>query len=164
MSALTGSVIHALRMLGGLDIKIDHDPFVVAADDNEIKRLIGGVQLLMRHIGREIDVVAGIYVGHELEPRAPAYLSAPADDVDGNLVAPVVMRSGPGAGRERNRPDPRSTAAGAGKVEGGRASGRRRAEHSATHRLAAHNLYASGSPLYCFGHDRLRRQLLRESG
>ena len=51
---------HVLRCFDRLDIEIDHHRLTIAADEHAFERLLAaGIDLLVRHIGRDVDEVAG---------------------------------------------------------------------------------------------------------
>src|SRR5579859_3708002 len=65
---------HFLRPFDGLDVEIDDDRIVVAAHQHAFERLVGrGVDLLVRHIGRDIDEVARARLGDKFEMLAPTH-------------------------------------------------------------------------------------------
>src|SRR5271169_5983977 len=65
---------HGLGLLHRLDIQIDHHSFVVAAHQHAFQRLgCRGIDLLMRHPGRNIDEVAGAALRLVFEMLAPTH-------------------------------------------------------------------------------------------
>src|SRR5215831_10146974 len=51
---------HRLRLLDRLDVEVDRDRLAVAANQNAFQHLIAaGIDLLMRHVGRDEDEIAG---------------------------------------------------------------------------------------------------------
>ena len=73
----------------GLDVgqvEVHDDRLLAAAHEHARQRLAGvGVDLLVGHVGRHEDEVAGAGLGDELQPLAPAHPRAPGDDVDDAL-------------------------------------------------------------------------------
>src|ERR1700730_15914752 len=106
------------RLFGRHDVEIDRDSFVVAAHDDEIKRsVVAEVELLMRHIRCKICKVARVDFRCKLEPFSPANLSASFHNIDGNLVAPMMMRSSLRPRRQRDCADPSFPPSGASEVK-----------------------------------------------
>src|ERR1700733_16205090 len=84
-----------LRLFHRLDVEIDRDRLAVAAHQHAFKHLVGaGVDLLMRHIGRNKNEVAGIGFRRELQLLAPAHPRLALDDEDDALEMTVMMRTG----------------------------------------------------------------------
>lgn len=62
---------HRLRFLRRLDVEIDHHRLAVAADHDAFEQFVAaGVELLVRHIGRHKDEIAGTGLGREFEMLA----------------------------------------------------------------------------------------------
>jgi hypothetical protein len=79
-------------LLDGRHVETDRDLLVVAADHGELDAVaLVGVELLVRHEGREVDEVAGVHVGREFEPLSPVDLKPARDDIDGDLVTAVMV-------------------------------------------------------------------------
>src|SRR5262245_21361471 len=65
---------HRLRLLDRLDVEIDRDRLAVAAHQHAFQYLVAaGIDLLMRHIGRHEDEIAGAGFRSELQLLAPAH-------------------------------------------------------------------------------------------
>ena len=73
-----------------------HHGLLPAAHEHAFERLVGRVDLLVRHVGRDEDEVARARLGDILEPLAPPHPRPAVDDVDHALQGTVVM--GPGLG------------------------------------------------------------------
>jgi hypothetical protein len=81
----------ALRLFGTQSVHLNHYPFPATANHDEIKRLVGvQVHLLMRHVRREVNEITGIHLSFKLKLLSPTYLAAPFDDVDSDLVTPMM--------------------------------------------------------------------------
>ena len=66
-----------LRLLDRLDVEIDDHRLVVAAHHDALERLVaGGVDLLVRDVGRHEDEVAGAGLGDDIPDGRPS-ASAP---------------------------------------------------------------------------------------
>src|SRR6202020_3589279 len=95
-------------------VEIDYDRLLAAAHQHAgQRRLVTGVDLLVRDEGRHVDEIARAGFGHEFETVAPAHAGAPADHIDDALYGPMVMRpslrlrvndDGPGPQLLRPRP------------------------------------------------------------
>jgi hypothetical protein len=60
--------LHRLGLLDRLDVEVHRDRLAVAAAEHALERLVGaGVDLLVRHVGRDVDEVARPGLGGELE-------------------------------------------------------------------------------------------------
>jgi hypothetical protein len=116
---------HVFRLLHRLDVEVDHHRLVVAAHQHALQGLVGrGVDLLVRHVRRHIDEVAGPGLGGEFQLLAPAHPGAAADHIDHALQRSVVMRAGLGAGVDVHRAGPQLLRPDPGEVD------RRRAVHA----------------------------------
>jgi hypothetical protein len=84
--------------LRALDIQVDDNRFLAAADHHGFHRLIRTrVHLLMRHEGRHVDEISGSGFLDELQVIAPAKAGAAANDVQNSLQLNVMVS--PRAGR-----------------------------------------------------------------
>src|SRR6185312_11197629 len=71
----------------------------VRAHEHAFERLVGaGIDLLMRHVRRHIDEIAGAGLGDEFQILAPAHARLAAQNVDHAFQCAVMMRSGFGVG------------------------------------------------------------------
>ena len=91
------NVVHPLHVLGiGFDIgqvEVDDDRLLVAADDDARQRCVGtGVDLLVRHVRRDVDEVAGPGFRGEFEMVAPPHPGASRNHIDHALEVSVVVR------------------------------------------------------------------------
>src|SRR5262249_6361879 len=128
-------------------VEVDRDPLAVTANDHEIKRLVGvDVQLLMRHIRREVDEIARTHLGDKLEPLSPTDTPAPFHDVNRHLMTPMVMRTGLCMGRQRDGADPRFSSPGTGEIKCGRATCAGGSKRRSRERASPGNLHAVGAP------------------
>src|ERR1700722_128170 len=74
-------------------VEIDHDWLLAAAHQYAgQRRLVAGVDLLVRDKGRHVDEIAPTGFGHKLEPVAPAHAGAPTDNVVDTRHGPMVIR------------------------------------------------------------------------
>src|SRR5713101_8405843 len=90
---------HFLRRFHGRDIKIDNHRFLPRAHEHTFKRLIAtGIDLLVRHVGRDIDKISGSSFRRILEPLAPAHAGPALDHEDDAFQVAVMMRAGLGIG------------------------------------------------------------------
>src|ERR1051326_5641057 len=93
--------------LGAYDIQIYHDRILAAADNHRLDRSVGeSVDLLVRYKRGNIDKIARVGFGHELQMLAPAEAGATADDVEHGFQFAVVVRSGRRARLHDHRPGP----------------------------------------------------------
>ena len=102
----------ALRSFGGVfgtwNLEVDDDRLLAAANDYGLHRLIfAGVQLLMRHVGRDIDEVSRASFIDEFQMISPAKAGAAAHDVDHGFEFPMVMGTSLRVGmyKHRSRPE-----------------------------------------------------------
>ena len=110
--------------LDRLDIEIDYHRLLAAAHDHARQRRVGrGVDLLMRHEGRNKDEIARPGFGDVFEMFAPAHPRAPGDDVDDAFKFAVMMRAGLRVRFDPDRARPDFLRSGASVVD------RRRARH-----------------------------------
>src|SRR3954465_12441909 len=76
-------------------IEVDHDRLLTAAHDDAGERLVSaGIDLLVRHVRRDVDEVAGTRLRRELESLPPTHPRLAADHVDHALDRTVMMRTG----------------------------------------------------------------------
>jgi hypothetical protein len=151
--AFIGLIFYAFWMLDRRNIEVDHNPFVVTANYDEIKRFFCiKVQLLMWHIRCEVNEITGTHLCCKLEPLSPTYLTTPFYDIDSNLVTPMVMRPSLCMGLKGDCADPGFSSPNTGKIKCGCTSSTGRSKHDSIEQLGSHNLYAVGSPLYRFRH------------
>src|SRR4051812_25142471 len=65
---------HGLGLLDRLDVEVDRDRLAVAAHQHAFQHLVrAGVDLLMRHVGRDENEIAGAGLRGELQALAPAH-------------------------------------------------------------------------------------------
>ncbi len=115
------------RLLHRLDVEIDHHRLVVGAHQNAFERRVGGgVDLLMRHIGRHEDEVARPGLGDIFQMIAPAHARLALDHVDDAFQCAMVMGAGLGIGLDLHRARPDLLGADAGEVDRGGAVHARR--------------------------------------
>src|SRR6476660_6180554 len=74
---------HGLGLLDRLDVEIDRDRLAVTAHQHAFQHLVAaGVDLLMRHVRRHEDEIAGVGLGGELQLLAPARPRLALHDID----------------------------------------------------------------------------------
>ena len=118
---------HVLGLLDRLDIEIDDDGLVVAADNDAFERLVGGgVDLLVRHEGRHEDEVAGAGLGDEFEAITPPHPSPALDDVDDAFERAVMVGARLGIGVYGDGAGPDLLGTDAREIDGGGAAHARR--------------------------------------
>src|SRR5262249_30374270 len=111
---------HLLWLLHYRYVQIDDHWLLTTPDHNARERLaVARIDLLMWHVGGDVDEVTRTRVGDELQLLAPAHARRAADDVDDALERAVVVRAGPGPGLDDSSPSPESLRARAGAVDGG---------------------------------------------
>src|SRR5688572_1579691 len=100
--------IYTLSLHDALPIfEIHHHRLVVAADHHAFERLAAArIDLLVGHERRDIDEVARIGFGGELEPLAPAHPRLAAQHVDDALELAMMVRSRLGVGVDGHRTCP----------------------------------------------------------
>ena len=146
---------HGLRLLHRRDVEIDGDGLAVAAHQHAFQHLVGaGIDLLMRHIGRDEDEIAGVGLGGELQMLAPAHARLAAHHIDDAFEMAVMMRAGLGIGLDRHRAGPQFLRAGAGKIDRGLAIHARRRRHIGIELIARNDAHAVMLPAFCGGMGR----------
>src|SRR5262245_22177422 len=111
---------HRLRLLYRFDIEIDRDRLAVAAHQDAFQDLVAaGVDLLMRHVRRHEDEIAGAGFGGELQLLAPAHPRLALHHIDDALEMAVMMRAGLRVGPDRDGARPQLLRTGAGKIDRG---------------------------------------------
>jgi len=86
---------YGLRLLHRLDVEIDRDGLTVAAHQHALQNLVrAGIDLLMRHVRRDEDEIAGIGLGRELQMLAPAHPRPAANHVDDAFKMAVMVGAG----------------------------------------------------------------------
>jgi hypothetical protein len=87
------------RRFGRGDVEVDDDRLLAGAHQDAFERLVAaGIDLLVRHIGRHVDEIAGAGLGDEFQMLAPPHPRPALDDEDDALEVAVVMRPGLGIG------------------------------------------------------------------
>src|SRR4029077_6841274 len=85
---------HEFRNLYRRDVEIDNEALLPASCQHAVKPSIRArVDLLMRHVGRDIDEIPCRGLGDEFQAVAPAHAGKAADYIDHTFQIPVVMRS-----------------------------------------------------------------------
>src|SRR5690606_4268175 len=88
-----------LRLLDRFDVEIDDDRLVVAPYQYAFQRLVAGrVDLLVRHIGRHEDEIAGARLRDEFQLLAPTHARLAANYIDDALERTVMVCTGLGVG------------------------------------------------------------------
>src|SRR5690242_20343322 len=118
---------HRLRLLDRLDIEIDGHRLSVGAHQHAFQDLVRtGIDLLVRHIGRHEDEVAGAGFRGELQLLAPAHPRLALHDIDDAFQMAMMMRAGLGVGPDRDGAGPELLCAGAREIDRGLAIHARR--------------------------------------
>jgi hypothetical protein len=118
-----------LRRLGGLDIQIDDDGILTAADEDATENFgLARVALLMGHERRNENEIAGPRLRDKLQLLAPAHTRPAVDDVDNAFQLAMMVRAGFGVGIDPDRACPKFAGPGAdmGDRSGSRHPGRLR--------------------------------------
>src|SRR3984885_8023913 len=103
-------------------VEIDYDRLLAAAHQHaRQRRLVAGVDLLVRDEGRHVDEIARGGFGHEFEPVTPAHAGASADHIDDAFDRPMVVRPGLGFGVDNDGSSPQLLRSRAGVGDGRRA-------------------------------------------
>ena len=111
---------HRLRLFHRLDVEIDRDRLAVAAHQHAFQHLVtAGIDLLMRHIGRDENEIAGIGFRHELQMLAPAHPRLAFHHIDDALEVAVMMRAGFGVGFDGHGAGPQFLRADPGEIDRG---------------------------------------------
>src|SRR5438477_557158 len=100
--------VHRLRRLDDGDVQIDDDRLLIAPHEYALKRLVdGGIDLLMRHIRRDVNEVARPSLGDVLEAITPPHSRPPFHHIDHTLERAMMVRAGLRVrlNRHRARPD-----------------------------------------------------------
>src|SRR5271165_6521242 len=98
---------HRFRLFDRSYIEVDDRRLAAAADEHAFKRLVlVRVDLLVGHVRRHVNEVAGTGFRGVLERLTPAHPRAPADDVDDALEVPVMVRARFRVGPNRDRAGP----------------------------------------------------------
>ena len=78
-----------------LQIQIDHYRILSAADNDGFTRLIRTcIDFLMRHIGRNVNEIAGSGFIAELETLSPAHSGSSPHDIEHGFQFAMMMRPG----------------------------------------------------------------------
>src|SRR4051794_8095200 len=109
---------HCFRFLDRLDIEIDRNRLAIAAHQHAFEHLVtAGVNLLVRHVGRDENKIAGIGFRGELQMLAPTHPRLSLDDVDDAFEMTMMMRTGLGIRLYRHGAGPQFLRANAGEVD-----------------------------------------------
>src|SRR5580700_2882367 len=101
--------------LGAFEVKIDHHRVLTAAYHDRFTRLVGeSVDLLVRHVGRNVDEVARSGLAAEFQAFSPPHAGPAANYVEDGFQLAVVMGSSLGVGLHQHRTGPQFGRAGAG--------------------------------------------------
>lgn len=80
---------------GTVDIEVDHDRLLAAADDHRLNGLVRkSIHLLMRHERWDIDEVTGICFRDEFQMVAPAETGTPTHNVKNCFKFAVMVSAG----------------------------------------------------------------------
>src|SRR4051794_6172679 len=87
--------VHLFGLLDDWDIEVDDHGLLAAAAEHAGERLrVARVDFLVRHVGRDVDEVAGTGFGDELQLVAPAHARLAAHDVDDAFDGAVMVGAG----------------------------------------------------------------------
>ena len=107
MEWLRGTVRDGFRTL---QLQIDDDRFLPAADNNSFARLVGeSIDFLMRHVRGNINEVTRPGFSAEFQTVSPPHACAAANDVKNGLQFPMVMRTRLGVRLHHHRTRPQLT-------------------------------------------------------
>jgi len=121
---------HGLRLFDRLDVEIDRHRLAVRAHQHTFQHFVATrIDLLMRHVRRHIDEIAGTGLRGELQMLAPAHPRLALHHIDDALEVAVMMRAGLGVGPDRHRAGPQFLRAGAREIDRGLAVHARRRRH-----------------------------------
>src|SRR5579859_5303088 len=82
------------RRFRSLDVEVDHDRFLSAANEYAVQWLITtGIDLLMRHIWRHKDKVSRSSFGDKLQMRSPAHSGTATHHINDAFHRAVMMRT-----------------------------------------------------------------------
>ena len=110
---------HLLGLFRRLYIEVHRHRLAVGAHQHAFQHLVAaGVDLLVRHVGRDVDEVARTRFGDELKVLAPAHPRASFQDVDDAFEVTMVVSAGLGIGMDRHGARPDLLRADAGEVDG----------------------------------------------
>jgi hypothetical protein len=111
---------HRLRLFHRFDVQIDRDRLAVAAHQHAFQHLVtAGIDLLMRHVGRDENEIAGIGFRHKLQMLAPAHPGLAFHHIDDALEVTVMMRAGFGVGFDGHGACPQFLRADPGEIDRG---------------------------------------------
>jgi hypothetical protein len=106
--------------LWAFDIEIDHDGILTTSYDDSFTGFVGeGVDLLVRHVWRNIDEIAGAGFTAEFQVVAPSHAGPAANDIEDGFQVAVVVRAGLGVGLDYNCAGPQSAGSRSGVSDGG---------------------------------------------
>ena len=106
--------------LRALDVKIDDDGVLTASHHDSLTGFIGSsVDLLVRHVWRNIDEIAGPGLTAEFQVVSPSHAGPAANDVEDGLQVAVVVGTSLRVGLDYNRAGPQFGRSGSGMGDGG---------------------------------------------
>jgi uncharacterized protein YjbJ (UPF0337 family) len=110
---------HGFRFLDRLDVEIDGNRLPIAAHQHALEHFVtAGVDLLVRHVGRDENEIAGIGFRGELQMLSPTHPRLSLHDVDDAFEVTMMMRAGLGVRLDRHGAGPQFLRANAGEVDG----------------------------------------------
>ena len=145
-------VVHPLHLLRiGLDVRqleVDHYGLLPASHDHaRQRRLRARVDLLVWHVRRDEDEVAGAGLGDKFKPVTPAHAGPAARDIDDALDGAVVVGAGLRGGVDDDGAGPQLLCAGARRRDRGRATHPGRLGRVRVQLVAVHDTYAVQVPV-----------------
>src|SRR6516225_7363055 len=108
---------HLFRRLYWRDVKIDDDGLLARAHQYAFERLVAArIDLLVRHIGRHVDEIAGAGLGDKFQMLAPSHPRPALDHENDAFELAVMMCPGLRIGVDGDGAGPQLLGAGAGAV------------------------------------------------
>ena len=84
--------VHLFRLLNHRYLEIHHDGFLTTAAQHARQRFVlGRVDFLVWHVGRNVDEIAGPSLGHELKILAPSHARLATDNINDAFNGAVVV-------------------------------------------------------------------------
>ena len=90
---------HVFRRLGGRDVQIYHNCFIITAHENTFESFVGrGIDFLVRHIRWDEDEIARTGFGYKFKVVSPSHARATTQDENHAFEGAVMMRASLGVG------------------------------------------------------------------
>src|ERR1700712_4840939 len=98
---------HTFGLAGAFDVQVDDDRVLAATGNHALQRLVvEGVDLLVWHKRRDVDETARACLVGVLQSLTPTHPGPAAEDVDDAFEFAVMVRTGPRARIDGDRPGP----------------------------------------------------------